>query len=313
MPVFFIMSSVIFLFLLQTTNIYGAVQIDGTVIGKRDDSVYVKFQSHPKARPVVGDKVYFSINHDGLNIEAGEGKIIETESTRVWVQTNDARPDLKMKAVIHATGSVSTPPQPAASDTKQDLDVEGQFEMAKKYHFGHGVPVDKETAFKWYYKAAVRGHGKAQNNLGALYEYGDGVAENVFEAEKWYRKAANQELDFAQYNLARLYDYGTGIGKNDVKAVTWYRKAADQGHANAQCDLGMKYFYGHGTSKDIVEAIRWLRESAEQNNPRAQHFLGQMYDYGKGIEKNHLHAVKWYRKAADQGYEDSQKRLNELQ
>ena len=41
-------------------------------------------------------------------------------------------------------------------------------------------------------KLLIKGHAKAQSNLGVMYDNGKGVPENDAEAVKWYRKAADQ-------------------------------------------------------------------------------------------------------------------------
>ena len=73
-----------------------------------------------------------------------------------------------------------------------DIDAEAQYELAKKYESGEGVPLDFAEAAKWRRKAAEQGHAEAQFSLGMMYDIGLGVPKDYAEAAKWVRKAAEQ-------------------------------------------------------------------------------------------------------------------------
>jgi TPR repeat protein len=49
--------------------------------------------------------------------------------------------------------------------------------------------VDFKEAFRWYLKAARRGHAYAAHNLARLYETGRGVKLDARRAEFWYKRA----------------------------------------------------------------------------------------------------------------------------
>jgi len=85
---------------------------------------------------------------------------------------------------------------------------------------------------------AERGDANAQYELARLYYQGKGVPENYAEAFDWYRKAADQGNAKAQYGLAFLYQEGKGVPQDYTQALSWCRKAADQGYAKAQYVLG---------------------------------------------------------------------------
>jgi uncharacterized protein YecT (DUF1311 family) len=99
------------------------------------------------------------------------------------------------------------------------------FELGRAYHRSG----ESNYALSLYEKAANRGYGMAQNNLGALYATGQGVPQNYPEALKWYRKAADQGIAMAQRNLGALYANGNGVPQDYSQAESWFRKAADQG------------------------------------------------------------------------------------
>lgn len=132
-----------------------------------------------------------------------------------------------------------------------------QFELARIYAYGRGVPRNEAEAAKWFLKAD-RGDAQYQYELGLNYQLGDGVSKNLSEAAKWYRKAADQGHRWAQEYLADIYfdwdDY--------AEAGKWYRKAADQGNENAQIKLVKIYSRGMGVSVDLVEAYAWRNLAA---------------------------------------------------
>ena len=50
----------------------------------------------------------------------------------------------------------------------------------------------------------LKGHARAQANLGVMYQKGWGVAKDYAEALRWYRLAADQGFAAAQAKLASL-------------------------------------------------------------------------------------------------------------
>jgi TPR repeat protein len=79
-------------------------------------------------------------------------------------------------------------------------------------------------AVAWYRKAAVRGHSKAQYNLGRIYERGVlGVAKSNSLARMWYEKAAIQGDDDAKDGLQRLLvlNLEKTIGDIFMLLATW--------------------------------------------------------------------------------------------
>src|SRR5262245_53828453 len=57
--------------------------------------------------------------------------------------------------------------------------VQKWFETGEKYDFGQGVARDHKEAFKWYKKAADKGHASALNNVGSMYQNGEGVEKDA--------------------------------------------------------------------------------------------------------------------------------------
>jgi hypothetical protein len=160
----------------------------------------------------------------------------------------------------------------AASETRARAgrgDVTAEFELARIYYEGKGVPRDYGEAIRWYGKAADHGYTKAQFNLGNLYYRGQGVPRAV----RWYRRAADQGYYLAQQALGDMYAKGQGVPQDDTEAVVWYRKAAEQGDAVGQRSLGYMYASGRGVPQDRIEAGDWYRKAADQGDAYAKRAL----------------------------------------
>ena len=64
-----------------------------------------------------------------------------------------------------------------------------------------GVEQNKQYAYVWYRKAAEKGHGMAQINLGFLYANGKGVHQDLEKAYLWFHVAAAQGYKMAFDNM----------------------------------------------------------------------------------------------------------------
>ncbi len=95
-----------------------AAPINGKVTAKRGDSLLVEFSSAPGAAPIIGDRVEFSTVLVGLTVAAGWGEVLEVETQSVWVKVLDGKPNLKMSALIQATGKLSTAERAASINTQ---------------------------------------------------------------------------------------------------------------------------------------------------------------------------------------------------
>jgi hypothetical protein len=203
----------------------------------------------------------------------------------------------------------------AASETRARAgrgDVTAEFELARIYYEGKGVPRDYGEAIRWYGKAADHGYTKAQFNLGNLYYRGQGVPRDYSEAIRWYRRAADQGDVKGQDALGYAYYNGEGVPQEYSEAVRWYRRAADQGYYLAQQALGDMYAKGQGVPQDDTEAVVWYRKAAEQGDAVGQRSLGYMYASGRGVPQDRIEAGDWYRKAADQGDAYAKRALESL-
>lgn len=144
-------------------------------------------------------------------------------------------------------------------------DVEAAYEIGRLYHFGQYGARDYGEAYRWYSKAAARGHTKAQVGLASLYAAGQGVTQDYFRAAEWYRLAATLGRDAdAQAALGDLHFHGRGVAHDVAEARALYRKAAERGHALGQYRLGRMMQEGYAGRLDPVAAYMWLTLAARQ-------------------------------------------------
>jgi len=79
-----------------------------------------------------------------------------------------------------------------------------QYDLAKVYRDGAGVPLDDGKAVYWFERAAEQGVAKAQRSLGMRYSEGRGVELNKDLAIKWLSLAANEGLVTARNSLTQV-------------------------------------------------------------------------------------------------------------
>ena len=113
---------------------------------------------------------------------------------------------------------------------------------------------DYENALRAWEPLAKQGYSQAQNNMGFIHEKGIGVPVNNESAVKWYTLAANQGNAFAQTNLGWMHERGKGVPANDKQALKWWRLAAEQGIARAQYNMGVMYRNRQDDPQNITTA-----------------------------------------------------------
>ena len=169
-------------------------------------------------------------------------------------------------------------------------DAKAQFELARHFEKGNGVPKDYAKAVAIYAPVGGSRLCPGEGQLGYYYGKGLGVANNPQEALEWYRKSAEQGNAVSQYAMGYIYSTGRGTPKDMDQAVQWWRKAAEQNLVKAQYALGELYFFGQrGTGTNCInyaEAAKWFHKAAEQGYAPAMNNLGVIFDYGYGTPRN---------------------------
>jgi TPR repeat protein len=67
-----------------------------------------------------------------------------------------------------------------------------------------GLPRDQSEAFRWFRRAAEKGHATAQHDVGWMLVQGKGVARDPDAGIEWLRKAARQNHGYAKAKLRQL-------------------------------------------------------------------------------------------------------------
>src|SRR5260370_28730225 len=75
---------------------------------------------------------------------------------------------------------------------------------------------DYQTALQIWRPLAERGDVQAQYNLARMYDEGLGIPMDDVEAVNWYRKAAEQGLVQAQGRLGVMYRRGRGLPEDEA-------------------------------------------------------------------------------------------------
>jgi len=137
--------------------------------------------------------------------------------------------------------------------------LKAQFELGRLYHKGDLGTGDLAKAFKWYSKAAGKGHAGSQYYFGLMHARGEHVRQDYFRAFEWYRLAANMgHYADAQFALGDLYFRGQGVANDYAEALQWYNKAAARGHPMAQYMLGVMNAEGWAGGFDATRAYKWF-------------------------------------------------------
>jgi len=110
---------------------------------------------------------------------------------------------------------------------------EAQFELAKLFERGTGVPVDEKRALELYQAAADQEFADAINDLGFLhYQGGLGLPANPKKALEFFERAADLRHPQAQFNFAALIDDGLIPSKGPEDAAHYLYAALRTGSSD---------------------------------------------------------------------------------
>lgn len=126
---------------------------------------------------------------------------------------------------------------------------------------------DYATAFGELAPAAAGGAPQAQYDLARMYLSGEGIPADRAEGLRWLRRAAAAGVGLAQYQLGAFHEFGIDLDQDYAAAARWYRMAADRGVAVAQYRLGVLCLGGKGVTRDLVAAHMWLNLAVSRLPP----------------------------------------------
>ncbi len=194
-------------------------------------------------------------------------------------------------------------------------DAAAQFQLARAYLRGEGLPKDPQKAFELMKVAAGQGDADAIGGLGYFYSAGVAVAKDQKLALEWFRKGAEKGSAKAQLNLGNLLLKGQGDTAADPETqrkegLQWIQKAADQNLPEAAWVYASIFYFGdHGVEKNYELAAKYSKIAAEAGLADAQNMLGNLYHYGWGLPSDRNLGDQWFRKAALQGHIKAQSNL----
>ena len=126
--------------------------------------------------------------------------------------------------------SVDTGPRlPDLLKLAEKNDSIAEYELARMYANGYGVPKSLQEEQKWLERAARHGNVQAQYEYGIALRDGHGTVQDYEGARKWMQLAAEGGNASAQLALGLMYRTGLGIPIDNVKAYVWLNVASAQG------------------------------------------------------------------------------------
>jgi len=165
------------------------------------------------------------------------------------------------------------------------------FCLGDAYQAGNGIKKSRETAQRWFTRAAKAGHIKAMVRCGSMALHPDYPEEHK-AAIKWYRKAAKLGSSSAMVFLGFAYREGNGVTHDARKSVRWFLKAVEAGDTHSMVHVGRIYA---GYLDSHTEALRWFHHAADAGHKDSFVELAILYDQRGTPVYNPKEAVRWYK------------------
>ena len=221
--------------------------------------------------------------------------------------------------------------------------LNAQYQLAKRYQFGMGVPKDPAEAFKWMQKAAHNDTassviGSAIYNLAVMYEKGEGVTQDMAQAHSLYLVAASPVFfqPQATFRVGQMYENGEGVPQDDHQAAQLYSGAMCTTNSPNRYPNGLIEYMGIGdgslealfnlwsqgrgfpgdeTNKHGYRAPDFLIKSWKGLivTAKTEFFAGQIYYQGKLVPQDLVEAAARFRIAVNQNLKEAQKLLDQIE
>jgi len=206
----------------------------------------------------------------------------------------------------------------------EDGNTDAQFQMAKRYQTGTGVPQNPAEAFKWMQKAAqgnqTPGSGSidAVYELGLMYASGQGVETNKTKALSLLLEAANAAHPDAAFLAGQMYENGSGAPRDESQAAQYYYIAVVNlgGRYQAQAAehllaLCVKYQGLAGTNQETGDDLIKTLEAAA-TTPKALFLAGKIHNDGALVPRDPVQAAIELQAASDRGSAEATALLSEV-
>ena len=165
------------------------------------------------------------------------------------------------------------------------------FCLGDAYQAGNGITKNRETAQRWFTRAARAGHIKAMVRCGLMAGHPD-CPEDHAASIRWFRSAARLGSASAMVFLGFAYREGQGVSQDYQKAVKWFKKAVDAGDSHALVHVGRMY---RSFSRSPKKAIRWFLRAADAGHKESFVELAILYDQRGTSVYDPAEAIKWYK------------------
>jgi uncharacterized protein len=105
-------------------------------------------------------------------------------------------------------------------------EADAQHELALRYLFGRGFPVDTAKCIHWMQEAVAQNLPEAHYNYGLFLYNGWGIEWNPFEAYLHFKYAAEHEVPEGEYMMGALHTDNLVVNRDWILAYQWLNKAA---------------------------------------------------------------------------------------
>lgn len=189
-------------------------------------------------------------------------------------------------------------------------DVEAQLKAGKAYYHGDRVKADREMAYVWIHKAALKGNAEAEYYLGLCFEKACGVEYNYQTAMEWIKKSAEHGCAPAQYQYGTRNWAKIGITDEEIKDIFyWNSLAADQNYPEAIWILGLCYQMGRGCKTDKRKGQELIEKAAKLGYAFATEHLANEAEK----EKDYYAAIAWLKLLETQDKKNVSHRIRRLE
>ena len=179
--------------------------------------------------------------------------------------------------------------------------AETQLQAGRRYANGEDTLTDYVAAARCYEKAARLGYCRGQYELAKCYFRGAGVPQDHNRAKELLRSAAMEYLP--AFRMLRQYYFDEGVRlQPDFSKFPGLQVKAAKGQAAACTAMGNCYFAGSVGYRDYTAAVHWYRKAADKGDPEAQFCLGFAYMVGAGTAQDKASGFAWFQKAARQDF-----------
>jgi hypothetical protein len=183
----------------------------------------------------------------------------------------------------------------AALERAQAGEARWQFEAARRYMSGDGLPKDAAKAFGMYLAAARQGYDRAYFFAGRMLREGIGAPQNHAEAVFWLKKASETrqpEAPGAWLLLGFAHALGDGAVRDPAEAARCFRRAAEGGDATGEFGLALAYEEGFGVKEDKAMALYWFEKAAGSGHREAQAKADELRAQGVTARKSGAEEAK---------------------